>query len=167
MPSKEKLIDSVRTILRYIDGFGDAAKKGFRRFLTRVCNMEPGELVEVEAVIPRNPRFHRKYFALLSLSFESWEPDRKHKTHKGIPVQKEFEQFREDITILAGYYTQAMRLDGSMVLRAKSISFRSMEQPEFEALYEATITVLMHHVLTKYKDREEVDSVIEKILAFT
>ncbi len=123
-------------------------------------------MMVLEVVQPRNPKFHRKFFALLNLGFEAWEPGRKHKTHKGIPVSKNFEQFREDITILAGFYEQTFDLHGRLKLKAKSISFAKMEEPEFEQLYSAVADVLLEHVLTKYAGREELDSVVNQLMGF-
>lgn len=34
-----------------------------------------GEIISCEFTKPRNPQFHRKFFALLNLAYEYWEPD--------------------------------------------------------------------------------------------
>ena len=34
-----------------------------------------GEVIACEFTKPRNPQFHRKFFALLNLAYEYWEPD--------------------------------------------------------------------------------------------
>lgn len=34
-----------------------------------------GEIITCEFTKPRNPAFHRKFFALLNLAYEYWEPD--------------------------------------------------------------------------------------------
>jgi Protein of unknown function (DUF1367) len=69
------------------------------------------------------------------------------------------------VTILAGFYEQIFTLDGAMSLKAKSIAFGSMEEPEFEALYSAVVNVLLQRVLTTYEDRAQLDEVIDRILA--
>lgn len=152
--------------LQAIDGFSHEDKTVWRRFLGKLFNLEHGELANIEVVIPRNPRFHRKFFALLNLGFDAWNPGRTHKTHNGIPVSKNFDQFREDVTILAGYYEQTYDLAGSMRLKAKSISFANMEDPEFEQLYGEVATVLLEKVLTKYANRAELDQVVNQVLGF-
>lgn len=152
-------------LFQSLDGFTEADRKAWRRFWKRIQSLEAGELASAEFVIPRNSKFHRKLFALLNLGFEAWEPGRKHKTYKGVPVLKEFEQFREDVTILAGYYEQSWGINGRMKVKAKSISFANMEQDEFERLYDAVATVLLEHVLTKY-GRAELDETVAKILGF-
>ena len=117
-------------------------------------------------IFPRNGKFHRKYFALLNLGFDSWEPDRKHKSYKGREVAKNFERFREDITILAGYYFQTFDLQGRMVLKAQSISFANMDDVEFERLYSAVVDVLLREVCKNYKNRAEIDRVVNELVGF-
>lgn len=149
-----------------LDGMSDGCRKVWRKIWRRIINLEPGEIVNVEMVIPRNPRFHRKFFALLQVGFEAWEPGRKHKSHKGQPITKNFEQFREDITILAGYYEQTFDLAGRMRLRAKSISFSSMDDAEFEVVYSAVADTLLEKVLTTYAGRDDLDEVVDKVIGF-
>ena len=149
-----------------LDGLSQDDKRAWRRFWRRLIKAEPGELIRCEMAFPRNGRFHRKFFALLSVGFDAWETSRKHKTYKGRPVEKNFETFREDVTVLAGFYDQHYDLRGRMVLRAKSIRFAKMDEAEFERLYAAVADVLLQHVLTRYAGREELDAVVEKIAGF-
>ncbi len=166
-PPTERDRDVLRQFLTgYIDGFSTDDKRGWRRFLKRLMGMEPGELARIEAVVPRNSKFHRKFFALLTLGFDAWEPPRKRQSYKGHPVQKNFERFREDVTIAAGFYEQTFDLKGRMQLRAKSISFAKMDDAEFEMLYSAVANVLLAGVLVNYSGRDELDEVVEKLLGF-
>lgn len=107
--------------------------------------------------------FHRKLFALANIGYDAWEPQ--DLQYKGAVVQKNFDQFRDDITILAGFYTASMRLDGTVRLSAKSWSFASMSQDEREVLYSAIINVLLAHVLTRYT-RDDIDAQVESVLRF-
>lgn len=149
-----------------LDGLSDADKTAYKRFKSRLNNLEAGELCTVEAKLPRNSRYHRKFFAMLNLGFESWEPARQHKSYKGEPVTKNFERFRSDVLIMSGHYEQTFSLDGKLKLEAKSISFASMEQPEFEKIYNSVLDVLLAKVLKTYAGREEVNSVVEKMMGF-
>ena len=161
MPDERGLEGARALLFKALDGFGQDDKKAWRRLWKRLVNMEPGELAEVMFVVPRNPRFHRKFFALLNIGFEAWEPTL---THEGHVVEKDFEQFRVDVTILAGHYVQTWTLDGEMRLRAKSISFASMDDAEFERVYSSVADVLLSRVLTNYTDRAELDRVVEHIM---
>jgi len=112
----------------------------------------------------RNVAFHRKYFALLNVGYDNWEPgaiDSKY----GIP-QKNFNRFRADVTILAGFYDITIRLDGSARVEPKSISFASMDEDEFAQLYSATIDVLLKYVYDRNMDAESLDKLVNEYLNF-
>lgn len=153
-------------LFEVLGGMSELDSKAWRRFWNRIYNMAAGEIISFEALFPRNSQFHRKYFALINYAFDCWQPNRKHKTYKGQPIQKNFDRFRDDITIQAGYYDVTFDLEGKMILEAESISFAKMEDPEFEELYSATINVILDKVLTNYKDRDELDKVVENVLRF-
>jgi len=163
----QKLKDALRHYLfEIMDGFTDGDKKSWRRFWHRVNRLAAGEIISFEAIFPRNSLYHRKYMALLNYAYDCWTPNRKHRTHKGVVVQKNFDHFRKDIAILAGYYDVTFDLDGKMELEAKSIAFANMEEAEFEELYSATINVILDKILKNYKGRQELDDVIHNILRF-
>lgn len=128
-----------------------------------IAKLKLGAGVRATIVRQNNLQFHRKFFALLNLGFEAWEPGEL--LYKGVPVAKQFDQFRKDIVILAGFYTSVVNFRGEVRLVAKSLSFASMPQEEREALYSAVINVLLSRVLTQYT-REDLDNVVEQILGF-
>lgn len=134
-----------------------------------VGKMAVGDMLQGKFTKMRNPQFHRKFFALLNHAFQHWEP-RAYREDVAVggdvtaPL-KEFEQFREDITIMAGYYTSSFRVDGTAKLRAKSISFGKMDEAEFEKLYSSVINVILEHVLTNY-DKDDIDRVVEHTMRF-
>ena len=128
-----------------------------------LAKLKLGAGVTVEIKRHRNPGFHRKFFALLNLAFESWEPVAA--TYKGQVVGKNFDKFRNDITVMAGHYEMAVNLRGEVQLTAKSISFGSMEQEDFEALYSDVVNVILAKILKSYT-RDDLDNVIDQILGF-
>jgi hypothetical protein len=119
--------------------------------------------VRATVKMQRNPRFHRKFFALLNLAFDHWEPVAA--TYKGQVVGKNFDQFRNDIVCLAGFGEVAVNLRGETRVTAKSISFASMDQSEFDDLYNATVNVILKHVLTNYS-RDDLDNVMDQLVGF-
>lgn len=121
-----------------------------------------GEVIRVEFSKPRNANFHKKYFALLNIGFDAFEPQAQ---HKGVIVDKNFELFRKDVTIQAGFYDVTVNLNGELRLVAKSISFASMGENEFNDLYNKTVNVILQKVLTNYT-REDLDEVVEQVLRF-
>lgn len=123
-----------------------------------------GQGFRASFVCVRNIRFHKKFFALLKYAFDCWQPEEK--LYKGKPVAKNFNQFRADITILAGYYETAIRMDGTVRVTPKSIAFPNMDEDEFSELYSSVIDVLLQRIFID-QTREDVDNVVNNILAYT
>ena len=136
---------------KYIVEFGDDS------------DIKSGEVVSAEIKRPRNYQFHKKYFSLLTYAFEVWSPECLE--FKGQQVGKSFDRFREDITILAGFYILTENIRGEIRAEAKSISFANMGGDEFATLYSKTIDVILKHVLKNYT-REDIDRVVENIIGF-
>lgn len=130
----------------------------------KIRKFKLGALVRCEVAQVRNPQFHRKVLALIRLGFESFTPPEAE--YKGFPVERDFKQFREDLTIAAGFFTCTYRINGEVRVRAKSISYANMEQDEFERVFSAIANVLLRGVLVRYKDRATLDNVINTILGF-
>lgn len=130
-----------------------------------IAKMKLGAGVKLKAtkVTPNNLRFHRKLFALLDIAYDAWEPTEP--TYLGKIVAKNKEQFREDITILAGFFKTNIRLNGEIRLTAKSWAFESMDDIEKDKLYNSIINVVLSRILTKYT-RADLDAVVESVLRF-
>lgn len=126
--------------------------------------LKPGQVVKAEFKKVRNYAFLKKYFALLNIAFENWEPGPINSKYG--PVEKNFDRFRSDVTILAGFYDVTVRLDGSTRIEPKSISFAKMTAEEFEQLYSRTIDVLIKHVYGKDMKPEEINRIVEEYLRF-
>lgn len=110
-----------------------------------MATLTAGQLIEVDATRPRNWPFLKKYFALINYAYNNWDIEE-------IDAAKNYDQFREDITILAGYYHKYYRTDGSIRFVAKSISFAKMSQAEFDALYSKTLDVLLAKILPSHTE---------------
>ena len=125
--------------------------------------IKSGSVVSAEIKTIRNYRFLKKFFAMLDVGFDAWEPDEV--TYKGQRIEKNKEQFREDVTILAGYYEISIRLDGTTRTKAKSIAFGSMGEEEFEKVYNAVSGVLLAKVLKNY-DKYDLERVVNELIGF-
>jgi hypothetical protein len=134
-----------------------------------LSKVKVGETVKLTLVRPRNIKFHRKFFALMHLAFDYWETP-KHGEGSAwaekIPIERNFDRFRYDITILAGYYDATYRLNGDVRLEAKSISFGSMSEDDFEKLYSKVIDVIIARVCTQYTEYELRKQVEDLVLDF-
>jgi len=129
-----------------------------------IDKLKHGALIRADFKKMRNPAFHRKYFALLNFAFEQWEPTQQ--TYKDEIVEKNFDRFRSDIAILSGFGFPVTNIRGEVRMEAKSISFASMDESEFDKLYQTTINVIMKHILTRYT-KDDVENTINQLLSFT
>jgi hypothetical protein len=124
-----------------------------------------GSLLECEFTKKRHPQFHRKFFALLNLGYEYWQPEPQE--WKGFEAQKNFKVFREQVTILAGFYEVTFNLDGSVKVKAKSISFANMEDVEFQQVYSKVLDVIWNKVLsTVFNSKSELDNAVNQLMSF-
>jgi len=122
-----------------------------------------GEQVRARITRPRNLLFHRKFFAMLNVGFDAFTP--LVTEYQGHPVQKNFERFRQDVIIAAGYYDIVPAINGEARAIAKSISFGKMPEGEFQELYSRVADVLLQRILKNY-NREDLDRVVDDILGF-
>ncbi|MDF0506571.1 DUF1367 family protein [Burkholderia cenocepacia] len=120
-------------------------------------------LVRCEIKRVRNPRFLRKFMALVTVGFEAFEPPQQE--FRGLVVEKSFDRFRKDLVIAAGYYTPVANFRGDVRAEPKSLSFASMDEAEFNEVYNAVANVLLQSVLVRYT-RVDLDRVVNQILGF-
>ena len=122
--------------------------------------IKAGETVRLSMVRPRNLQFHRKWWALVNLAFDYWEPDPENQVG-----EKNLDRFRKDIIILAGFYERYVRLDGSTRIEPKSISFAKMSEDEFADLYNKTIDVIIKYALSSYTG-DMLRSIVDQVEEF-
>ena len=125
-----------------------------------------GDVCKAEVVNPRNYKFFRKWWALVKVGYELWEETCPRHKHRGQDVMPNFERFRRDVTVLAGFAKPVVNVRGELRLEAESIAFANMGEERFEELYQQTINVLLTKVLTgrgftEEKLRQMADSVME------
>jgi hypothetical protein len=131
----------------------------------KIKRIKAGSVTRLTAVQVRNGGFHRKYFALVKIAFDLWAERQPAIEYKGQPVKPEKDRFRRDLLILCGFYRPVFAVNGEMRLEAESISFASMTQGRFEAVFSQTINVVLEKILsgsglTEEKLREHVDMVM-------
>ena len=109
----------------------------------KMSRLKSGDIYPVTFKLSRNPRFHGKVFAFFNFCFDHWDGSQvlEHGSQ-----QAQFDRFRKDLTILAGYYEQSVRLNGDIRTEAKSLSFGGMEQEEFEQCYIALTNAACKHI---------------------
>lgn len=102
-----------------------------------------GEMYEVEIKHPRNIGLHKKFFALINIGWENSDLD--------MP----FETYRKYITMKAGYF-KTYTTDKGTFYDAESISFSSMDQIQFEEVYDRVLNVIIKDIGADRKDIETV-----------
>lgn len=124
----------------------------------RISKMPFDSLIRGDFKKIRSPGNHRRFFALMDIAFDAFDP-------YDTATLKNREQLRSDLIIAAGYYTTIVNLDGELMLKAKSMSFSSMEEVEFKELFNRVAQVVLDRILTNYT-RADLDEVVEKVMAF-
>lgn len=127
--------------------------------------VKAGTAVRVEVKMIRNYKFLQKWFTLAKYAFDIWSETVPPMEYKGQPVQASFDRFRKDLIILAGHFDAVYNARGEVRVEAKSISFGSMGEDEFETLYSKTIDVILGKILggtgmTEDQLRNHVDNVL-------
>ncbi len=129
------------------------------------AKLKPYAVIHGDFKQMRNSGFHRKFFALLNIAFENWNPE-SIDTKWGTP-EKNFETFRKNVIILAGFGYPVFNINGTFKMEAKSISFGNMGQDEFEEVYNRVLDVLLKRIdMLKALSKQEVEDLVQKYLEF-
>jgi len=132
----------------------------------RMKRVKEGRMCQVELVQPRNIKFHGKFFSLLNFAFQYWEPE--HEELNGMTAEKDFERFRKDAIILAGYRHAVVNLKGEVRYEADSIAFGNMDEEEFGKLYKSVFNVLWRLVMSNVPGmtEQEAENAINQMLDY-
>jgi hypothetical protein len=127
--------------------------------------IKAGAVVRVEVKQIRNVKFHRKFFSLLNYAFDLWSETVPPMQYKGQDVKPDFDRFRHDLIVLTGRFDAVYTATGDVRVKAKSISFASMSEADFERLYSDAINVILQKILggtrmTEDQLRNHVDNVL-------
>lgn len=151
----------------FAKGHGDTlvAADHYAEEFVRSLKFGAGASIEVKRA--RNVRFHRKFFSLLNLAYDTWEPCGE-KLHKGEPISKNFERFREDILILAGHYEASYGVDGSVKLNAKSIAFANCDEDAFKQIYKSVLDVVWDRIFRDagFRSEAEIENIVSQLMNY-
>lgn len=120
--------------LRPVDAAGEEA----------LHKLGTGQLVEVEIKRPRNIKFHRMYWALVTLVWENLDQDR-------YPA---VEDLHAAIKIAAGLRTQIVLPDGAIGFIPGSIAFHKMDDTAFSEFFDRVCLLIAKHFLPGVTDEE-------------
>lgn len=122
-----------------------------------------GATIRGNMVVPRNVKFHRKFFAMLNAAYDNWDKP-EIETPIGL-LRCTFDKFRKDVTILAGYHEAVVNTKGDFKYIAKSISFGRMKEDEFDRLYNDVLNVILAKFLGNWTGAD-MDKVVDEMLGF-
>lgn len=130
--------------------------------------IKAGAAVRVEVKQIRNYKFLQKFFCLAKYAFDIWSETIPPMEYKGQPVKPDFDRFRRDLIILTGRFDATYNARGEVRLEAKSISFASMSEDDFERLYSETINVILAKILGGTRMTEDqLRNHVDNVLAYT
>lgn len=116
--------------------------------------------IEIKGGERRNRGFHGKVFAFMSWCFEYWRADGGKAEFMCEIAQ--FDYFRKELTILAGYYDYVVTLSGDTQINVRSLAFDSMTQEEFEQFYIALTNAAIRTVFNNNQNEE----ILNKLYSF-
>ncbi len=120
-------------------------------------------VLKVKVTQSRATLFHRKGMGLFRYLFNLWEPG--DFTVDGVPVQKDYESFRESLTIQAGFFKQVFLPGGGFELRAESLAWTNMDNIRFTQVYNAVIDQGIRLIGgARHLTREQIDEEITRLL---
>jgi hypothetical protein len=99
-----------------------------------------GDVVKCELKRERNPRHHRKFFALLKATM--------HHLPEAAPI-KSNSHLLDLLKFETGYFETFVSLHNEVIHKPKSISFGSMPQDEFNLFYSDCLDVICSKLLTE------------------
>lgn len=131
----------------------------------KLRKLKSGASVRVTVTQEVNAKFRRKWWALAKYAFGMWSETMPDQEYRGQEVQRSFERFRKDLTILAGHFHPVWTVKGEMRVEANTLSWARMSDDAFESLYSATIQAVLTKILhgaklTEAELRKHVDCVM-------
>jgi hypothetical protein len=129
-----------------------------------------GAMAKLDVVQMRNGALFKKWWALVKLGFDYFADSCSTEIYKGHEVLPDFDRFRKDVTIIAGFRRAVWNVNGEVRFEAESLAWASMTEERFEKLYSATIDALLKMVFNGKRmqawTEEELRSVAEQIGEF-
>lgn len=129
-----------------------------------------GATIQADASEMRHGAYFRKWWALVKLGYDYWSDNSATLEYKGERVRPDFDRFRKDVTISAGFYYPVVNLKGEVRIEPESLKWSQMSEERFGQLYDATIQVLLQRVFNGSVcptwSEDELRSVAEQILEF-
>jgi hypothetical protein len=118
-----------------------------------------GSDVHVRVAMPRNIKFHRKFFALLNLTLDNLPEVLQNDLHI-----YNLESLLVAIKIDLGYFS-TVNVTGRYVVKLRSISFAKMDEAAFEKFYDIAVTDILNNYL-KGTDRNQLLQEVQSFIGY-
>lgn len=133
----------------------------------RVYKLPVGTPLLMEFKKARNYLFLKKAFALVKMAFGyHCETMGKGVMYRGTPVLPNIERFRDDLTILAGFYKPTFCVNGEVKLKAESWAYENMDEGDFERLYSGLIDVVLIEIYRRQYSEAQLQKMVNLALGF-
>ena len=114
------------------------------------AKVKMGQPVTASVKLPRNGRFHRKFFAMLDVAYSNHDwPEIETKWGS---IRTSPEMFRKYVIVKAGHYEADLTPHGEIRVVPKSIAWAKMDEAEFSQLYSDVLDVILMEFLTNWSD---------------
>jgi hypothetical protein len=123
-------------------------------FAQSLQRIRTGSVVRCEISEMRNGLFFRKWWSMVKMAYDMAGDRLKPMEYKGHQVLPCFDEFRKDITILAGHFEATYKYDGTVRLKAKSLQWSKMKEEDFNKLYSDTIDVILQKVIPEVDPKD-------------
>lgn len=139
---------------RGLRGDTPAMQAAYEKFKRRLLTMRPGACFKLVITIPRNPKHHRKFMALVALVAETSE------------TFDNLDKALCAVKVAAGHCDFIANPEtGELIAVPRSISFANMDQEEFEVFYTNAVNGILKHLLPTMT-RIEFDEALERVVNF-
>lgn len=146
--------------IEMVKNAGGVFVPAFDHDLPRLTKFKNGEMYTADIKLTRNPAFHRKMFAFFNFCFAHWAAERAGYEFTDEYTQKK--EFRNNLTILAGFFDVVTTIKGETKVRAKSLAYGNMEPDEFERCYNAMVNAAIKHLFGRTTDQ----NIIQQLQSF-
>jgi hypothetical protein len=133
----------------------------------KLRRIKSGAMVRADVVEMRNGKFFAKWWALAKIAFDAWAETVPEKEYRGFTVAPNFQVFRKQLTVMAGFCYPVFDIKGEMRLEPESLKWGSMTEERFTELYDATINAVLQKVLPRGRFTEErLRDLVEQVVRF-
>lgn len=127
------------------------------------AKVKMGQPVTATVRLPRNGKFHRKFFAMLDVAYSNHDwPEIETKFGK---VRTSAEMFRKYVIVKAGHYEADLTPHGEPRVVPKSIAWAKMDEAEFSRLYSDVLDVILNEFLTNWTSGD-MDRAVNMMMGF-